>query len=222
MDSVKKIRVLIADDHPPLREGLVRLLADEDDIEVVAQASDGEEAVELASRLTPDVAIIDVAMPKVNGIEATRTIKSASPETAVLIVSAYGHGPYVMGAIEAGASGYMLKNARVWEMVAAIRSVHAGETVLDPTAARAVFGRLSSGEGRGGEAALELHPRELEVIKLGARGMSNKEIAEALNISVRTVQTHFANIFGKLGVNSRTEAVVRAMKEGWLTTDDLA
>ena len=220
---MKRIRVLVADDHPAFREGLTRLLAEEGDIEVVAEAGDGEEAVELASELLPDIAVIDVSMPKINGIEATRRIKAACPATAILIVSAYGYESYVLGAVEAGAAGYLVKNVRVRELVSAIRAVHAGETVLDPQAAHRVFSRLSHTRGmtRVGETAPQLHQREMEVLRLAAGGMSNKEIAQELAISVRTVQTHMVNIFGKLGVGSRTEAVLHALREGWLTLDDL-
>lgn len=221
-DRVEKIRVLLADDHPTFREGLCRLLKEEADLEVVAQAGDGEEAVTLASELLPDVAIIDVAMPTLNGIETTRQIKVACPATAVLIVSAYGYESYVLGAIEAGAAGYLMKNVRVSELVAAVRALHAGETVLNSTAAHKVFSRLAYTRGRVSlkEAPQELHQRELEVLWLAAKGMSNKEIAQELAISVRTVQTHMVNIFRKLEVGSRTEAVLHALREGWLTLDD--
>lgn len=220
---MEKIRVLLADDHPTFREGLARLLTEEGDVEVIAQAGDGEEAVKLASGLLPDVAIIDVAMPRLNGIEATRQIKATCPATAILIVSAYGYESYVLGAIEAGASGYLLKNVRVRELVAAIRALHAGETVLDPTAARKVFSRLAYTRGRvsAREAPRELHQREMEVLRLAAKGLSNKEIAQRLSVSVRTVQTHLVNIFRKLEVGSRTEAVLHALREGWLTLEDL-
>ena len=220
-DAVDKIRVLIADDHPTFREGLVRVLAEQPDMEVVGQAGNGEDAVQLAGQLRPDVAVLDVAMPKLNGIEATRAIKEAYPDIAILIISAYSHDPYVLGAIEAGALGYLLKEARVWELVSAVRSVHAGETVLDPAAARKVFSRLSRVTRGSVSTSQNLHERELEVLKLATKGMSNKEIASALSISVRTVQAHLVNIFNKLQVNSRTEAVVRALKEGWFTLDDL-
>jgi len=218
---MERIKVLIVDDHPAFREGLVRAMAEQDDMEVVGQAADGEEAIRLATQLRPDVAIMDVAMPKLNGIEATKSIRQACPSTAVLIVSAYGYEPYVLGALEAGASGYMLKDARVQELVRAVRSLHAGETVLSPAAARKVFSRLSPAADRLGETSQTLHERELEALKLVAQGKSNKEIAGALSISVRTVQAHLVNIFNKLGVNSRTEAVIRAIKEGWVTIDDL-
>lgn len=218
---MEKIRVLVADDHPAFREGLVQIMAEQGDIEVIAQAGDGEEAVKLASQLRPDVAVLDVAMPKLNGIEATKSIKAACPNTAVLIVSAYAYGPYVLGAIEAGASGYLLKDARLWELVSAVRSLHAGEKVLDPAVARKVLDRLPYATGKSREAFPHLHQRELEVLKLTAKGLSNKEIASALSISVRTVQAHLVNIFTKLGVKSRTEAVIHALREGWFTIDDL-
>jgi len=218
---MEKIRVLIADDHPAFREGLVRVLAEQQDMEVVAQASNGEEAVKLATQLTPDVAMLDISMPKLNGVEAAKAIKAACPKTAILIVSAYGHEPYVLGAIEAGASGYLLKDARIGELVAAVRALHAGETVLDPTVARKIFSRLSHASGKTREIPQNLHQRELDVLKLAAKGMSNKEIASTLSISVRTVQAHLVNIFAKLEVNSRTEAVVRALREGWVTLDDI-
>jgi len=217
---MEKIRILVADDHPTFREGLVRVLGEQEDMEVIVQAGDGEQAAKLAADLHPDVAILDVSMPKLNGVQAAKTIKTVSPHTAVLILSAYGHEPYVIGAIEAGASGYLLKDARVWELVSAVRSVHAGETVLDPTAARKVFSRLSRASGMGGDESRRLHPRELEVLKLAAKGMSNKDIANALSISVRTVQSHLVNIYSKLDVSSRTEAVTRALKEGWIILED--
>jgi len=219
---VGKIRILIADDHPLIRDGLTRLLEEEGDLEVVAQAGDGVEAVELASKFLPDVAIIDIVMPRINGIEATRQIKTACPATAILILSAYGYEPYILSAIEVGAAGYLLKNVRACELVAAIRALHAGETVLDPTAARKIFSRLAYNKGwRNSQAPLRLHQHEIEILRLVAKGMSNKEIARELAISARTVQTHLVNIFNKLEVESRTEVVLHTLKEGWLTLDDL-
>ena len=220
-DDIDKIRVLVADDHPSFREGLSRLLMEENDLEVVANAGDGEEAVRLATELLPDVAIIDVAMPKLNGIEATKQIKAACPNTAILIISAYDYEAYVLGAVEAGAKGYLLKNVRVRELVAAIRALHAGETVLDSDAAQKVFVRLAHTTGRVKKAQQVLQQRELEVLKMTAKGLSNNEIAQELSLSVRTVQTHLVNIFAKLDVSSRTEAVLHALRGGWLTLDDL-
>ena len=218
-----KIKVLLADDHPAFREGLERLLREEDNIDVVGQAEDGEEAIALATQLKPDVAIIDVAMPKLNGIEATREIKKVCPQTAILILSAYDNDPYVFSAIEVGAAGYLLKNARIREVIAAIRALHDGETVLDVSLASKIFKRLAptNGKAKTKEVSRKLRQRELEVLRLAARGMSNKEIAEALVISVRTVQTHLVNIFHKLDVGSRTEAVLSALRKGWITLEEL-
>ena len=217
-----KIRVILADDHPAFREGLERLLREEDDIEVVGQAGDGEEAISIAHETQPDVAIIDVAMPKVNGIGVTKEIKAASPRTTVLILSAYNNEPYVLSAIEAGAEGYLLKSVRVREVAAAIRALHNGETVLDSSAARKVFRRLeyTTGKAVATEASQKLHPREIDVLKLVAKGMSNKEIAQELVISVRTVQTHLSNVFNKMGVGSRTEAVMYGLRKGLITLED--
>jgi NarL family two-component system response regulator LiaR len=222
--DVEKITILLADDHPSFREGLSRLLEEEDDLAVVAQAGDGEEAVRLAKEILPDIAIVDVSMPKLDGIQTTSQIKAACPATAVLIMSAYGNESYVVGAVEAGASGYLSKSVQVRELVAAIRSLHAGETVLDPQAARKVLGRLTRASGAAtpeGNGA-ELHPRELEVLRLAAKGKSNKEIGEELAISVRTVQSHLTNIFNKLDIGSRTEAVLHALRAGWFTLEDLS
>jgi len=220
---MKRIKVIIADDHASFREGLARLLADEVDLEVIAQASDGEEAVTLATQLAPDVAVVDVAMPKLNGIEVTRQIKANCPSTAILIVSAYGYDPYVLHAVEAGAAGYLPKKVRAREIANAIRALHDGETVFEYSATRRLFKRLASDKSRASaqEATQEMHERELEVLRLVAKGMSNKEIANALGISVRTVQNHLVSIFRKLDVGSRTEAVLHALKEGLLAPDDL-
>lgn len=219
-DVARKIRIIIADDHPAFRQGLGQLLAGESDLEVVAAVGDGEEAVKAAKELSPDVVIMDITMPRLNGIEATKLIKEACPNTAVIILSAYGYEPYVLAAIKAGAASYFMKSAHVPALIGAVRAVHSGETVLDSTAARKLFDRIASNSG---ETSIKgvLHRRELEVLSLGARGLSNKEIASKLVISERTVQTHFLNISRKLGVNSRTEAVLRAVREGWITLEDL-
>jgi DNA-binding NarL/FixJ family response regulator len=220
---LKKIRILIADDHAFVREGTRRILEQEPDLEVVAEAGNGEEAVTLASDLKPDVAIIDVAMPKVDGIEATRRIKALCPAVAVLVLSAYDDDQFVFGLLEAGAAGYLLKSVRGNEIVDAIRAVDAGESVLHPSVARKVLNRFASVSGRvQRKKPLELlTEREMEVLKLVTKGLSNKDIADGLSLSIRTVQGHLANIFNKLRVSSRTEAVVHALKEGWVTLDDM-
>jgi len=221
---LETIKILIADDHAFVREGTRRILEQESDLEVVAEAGDGEEAVKMASELKPDVALIDVAMPKLDGIEATRQIKALCPAVAVLVLSAYDDDQFVFGLLEAGAAGYMLKNVRGQEIVDAIRAVHAGESVLHPSVARKVLNRFASVSGKPRERkSLELlTEREMDVLKLVTKGLSNKDIADKLCLSVRTVQGHLANIFNKLRVSSRTEAVVHALKEGWVTLDDVS
>ena len=221
---MKKIKILIADDHAFVREGTRRILEQEPDLEVVAEAGDGEEAVRLASDLKPDVAIIDVAMPKLDGIEATRRIKALCPAVAVLVLSAYDDDQFVFGLLEAGAAGYLLKSVRGHEIVDAIRAVDAGESVLHPSVARKVLNRFASVSSRAQrKKPLELlTDREMEVLRLVTKGLSNKDIADGLSLSVRTVQGHLANIFNKLRVSSRTEAVVHALKEGWVTLDDVS
>jgi NarL family two-component system response regulator LiaR len=218
------IKILIADDHAFVREGTRRILEQEPDLEVVAEAGDGEEAVRLVSDLKPDVVLIDVAMPKLDGIEATRQIKALYPAVAVLVLSAYDDDQFVFGLLEAGAAGYMLKSVRGHEIVDAIRAVHAGESVLHPLVARKVLNRFAgvSSKPRERKSLELLTEREMEVLKLVTKGLSNKDIAEQLCLSVRTVQGHLANIFNKLRVGSRTEAVVHALKEGWVTLDDVS
>ena len=221
---MKKIKILIADDHAFVREGTRRILEQEPDLEVVAEAGNGEEAVALASELKPDVAIIDVAMPKLDGIEATRRIRALCPAVAVLVLSAYDDDQFVFGLLEAGAAGYLLKSVRGHEIVDAIRAVDAGESVLHPSVARKVLNRFASVSSKAQrKKPLELlTEREMEVLKLVTKGLSNKDIADDLSLSIRTVQGHLANIFNKLRVSSRTEAVVHALKEGWVALDDVS
>jgi NarL family two-component system response regulator LiaR len=221
---MSKIKVIIADDHALFREGTRNLIEQEKDLEVVGEASDGEEAVELVTRLSPHVALMDIAMPKVNGVEATRQIKACQPSTAVLILTAYDNDQYILALLEAGAAGYLLKNVSGKELVNAIRSVYAGEAVLHPTIAQKVFSRFGTAEGPPSELAqlAELSERELEILRLAAKGLSNQDIAGKLFLSRRTVQAHLGNIFRKMDVGSRTEAVLQAMRKGWLGLDDLA
>ena len=218
-----KIKVLIADDHAVVREGTRRILEQEPDMQVVGEAGDGEEAVNLATSLKPDVAIIDIAMPKMDGIEATKRIKAALPSINVLILSAYDDDQFIFSLLEAGAAGYLLKSIRSRELIDAIRAVYSGESVLHPSIARKVLNRFvsTSGKPEGQEPSGVLSDREMEVLKLAAKGLSNQDIAEKLCLSIRTVQGHLGHIFNKLQVGSRTEAVVRALKEGWVTLDDV-
>lgn len=216
-----KIRILIADDHAVVREGTRQILDQEPDMAVVGEAGDGEEASKLAGTLKPDVAIIDVAMPRMDGIEATRRIKALHPSVAVLILSAYDDDQFVFSLLEAGAAGYLLKSVRGRELIDAVRAVHAGESVLHPAVARKVLNRFVVGKPVKEKPAEVLSEREMDVLRLATRGLSNQDIANQLSLSLRTVQAHFSHIFNKLQVSSRTEAVVRALKEGWVTLKDV-
>jgi NarL family two-component system response regulator LiaR len=218
-----KIKVMIADDHAVVREGTCQILEQEPDIDVVAEAADGEEAVRLAGSSRPDVAIIDIAMPGIDGIEATRQIKSLYPAIAVLILSAYDDDPFVFSLLEAGAAGYLLKSIRGRELVDAVRQVHAGESVLHPAIARKVLNRFVPAADKSARQKPSdmLSEREIEVLRLATRGLSNQHIADELCLSLRTVQAHLGHIFNKLQVSSRTEAVVHALKQGWVTLKDI-
>lgn len=217
-----KIRILIADDHAVLREGMRNLLEREKDFEVVGEAGDGEEAVRLGSELEPDLVIMDIVMPKLSGIEATKLIKQASPSTAVLVLTAYNDIRYIIGLLEAGACGYLLKSARSNEIVGAIRAVRSGESVLDPAVTHKLLQRVVGLVKEPGEVQTggQLTPREIEILRLAAKGMSNKDIADELFLSLRTVKAHLTNIFNKIGVGSRTEAIIKGLREGYITLDD--
>ncbi len=219
--KLKKIRVLVADDHPAFREGLCRLLEDVEDLEIVAKAADGEEAIRLAEEQLPDVVIIDISMPVLSGIDAAKQIKMSSPSTAIIMVSAFDYQSYVLAALRVKASGYLLKNVPIDELVNAIRLVHAGEGVFNLKAVSNVLRRVAINIVEGGGNPQGLQPRELQVLKLVSKGLTNKDIALDLFISERTVQTHLINIFRKLKVSSRTEAVLAALRDGWLSLDNL-
>ena len=219
-----KIRILIADDHAVLREGMRNLLEREKDFEVIGEAGDGEEAARLGGELKPDVVIMDIVMPKLSGIQATRLIKQASPSTAILILTAYNDIRYIIGLLEAGACGYLLKSARSNEIAGAIRAVRSGESVLDAAVTRKLLQRVvgrarETGEG---ETGGQLTPREIEILRLAAEGMSNKDIADELFLGLRTVKAHLTNIFNKIGVGSRTEAIIKGLREGYITLDDVS
>jgi two-component system, NarL family, response regulator LiaR len=221
MDIRNKISILVADDHPTFRDGLCRLLEDEADFKVVGSAGTAEQTVALARELKPNVAIVDVSMPGIAGIEAARQIKEACPDTAILMVSAYDYESFVLAALRAGAGGYLLKNSPSHELTGAVRKVHSGKIVLDTEIAGRALQRLSKKKAGDGDEADELHGREMEILRLVAKGCSNRDVGNQLVISERTVEAHLVRIFRKLGVGSRTRAVLCALKKGWLTIDDL-
>jgi len=206
------IRVIVADDHPIVRSGIVGLLALDPGLDVVGEASDGEEAVDLAARTRPDVVLMDLRMPGTSGIEATAQITAAQPDVRVLVLTTYETDDDILGAIEAGASGYLLKAAPQEEIVAGIRAVSEGHTVLAPAIAATLVTRM-----RGDRPERPpLSPRELEVLRLVAAGRSNPEIARDLFIGEATVKTHLIHVFEKLEVSDRTRAVTLALELGVL------
>ena len=214
------IRILLVDDHALVREGTRRLLETESDVAVVAEASSGEEAIELARDLLPDIAVMDISMPGIGGIEATRAIKKDCPETAVLILSAYDDEPYLMALLDAGAAGFLLKNVHGQELLQAMRAVARGESVLQPSIAEKMMRRLSARSETMQHSTYLLSEREFDVLRLAARGLPNKEIAARMNLSIRTVHSHLANIFMKMQVGSRTEAVLQALRQGMISLQD--
>lgn len=216
---MEKIRLIVADDHPVFREGLCRFINEEPDMQVIASIGDGAEAVRLVQEMHPDVAVMDIAMPGLNGIEAARQISSADGNTAILMLSAFGYESYLWAALRAGAKGYILKSAPVSEIISAIRLIRAGQAVFDDKSTSALIGRLGNGQTRQHSSILQ--DNELEVLKLAARGLSNRNIADSLALKERTIQTHMANIFRKLKVSSRTEAVLRALRLGQIDIGDM-
>ena len=201
-----KLKVLLVDDHALVRRGFRRMLEDEPSFEVVGEASDGLEAVQIAEQLKPDVIVMDCALPQINGIEASRRILAKYPETAILMLSMHSEDTLIRQALEAGAKGYVLKNAMDLDLVSAIKKVAEGKTVLDPQITR-------SGKMRG-ERDTGLTPRELEILQHIVAGKSNKEIAIELNLSANTVSVHRANIMDALGMHKTAELVVYAIRNG--------
>jgi NarL family two-component system response regulator LiaR len=204
------ISVLIADDHPFVRHGLRTYLQTLDDLEVAGEAADGVEAVELAGRLLPDVVLMDLVMPELDGVEATRRIREASPSTKVIVLTSFADDEKVFPAIKAGAAGYLLKDVHPAELVEAVRKASRGEALLAPSVAARLMQEVS-GER---PAASGLTERELEVLRLIARGLPNKQIARELVVSEKTVKTHVSNILAKLHLADRTQAALYAVREG--------
>ncbi len=210
-----KIRVVLADDHHMVRAGIRELLEGAGDIQVVAEAGDGEEAQSVIEQHQPDVAVLDVQMPKASGIEVTRWVRMHQPEVGVLILTAYDDDPYVMAVLQAGANGYVLKTARPEELVQAVRDVNEGKSALDSGVTRRLMSNLFKHPET--PAVEPLTDRELDVLRLAAKGFTNKAIGSQLGISDRTVQGHLAHIFAKMQAASRTEAVMRAVSFGWVS-----
>ena len=204
------IRVLVVDDHAVVREGLRTFLRLQEGIEVVGEAGDGEQAVVEAERLAPDVVLMDLVMPKLDGVEAMQRIRSGRTQTRVIVLTSFGDDEKLLSAVRAGASGYVLKSAEPREVVRAIRAAHEGEAVIDPKAA----GRLLDMLARAPQGPQTLTPRELEVLGCVCHGMPNKRIARELGLSEKTVKAHVGHILAKLGVTDRTQAALLAVREG--------
>jgi DNA-binding NarL/FixJ family response regulator len=215
-----KIRVLLADDHAVLREATAELVDHQPDMIVVGQASTGEDTLRLARQLCPDVVVMDIAMPRGNGLEATRTIASELPGTRVLVLTAHQGRDHVIPLLEAGAIGYLPKTVGLNELLDAIRAASQDESVLPPSIASVVVRYLSGEMERTPRA--DLTSREMEVLCLVSQGMSNHQIAHELDLSVRTIEAHLTHIYNKLGVGSRTEAALLAQQEGWLSSESRA
>jgi NarL family two-component system response regulator LiaR len=214
----QSIRVILADDHAVVRKGIREFLTEPGDIDVIAEASTGEEAIALLEKEKPDVAVLDIQMPKRSGIEVCRHVRAQHWPIGILILTAYDDDPYVLAVLQAGANGYVLKTADADDIIQAVRDVYEGKSALDPIIARKLMAQLA---GRAENKPIEtLTPRESDVLKLAARGYTNKAIGAQLHLSDRTVQGHLANIYGKLHVATRTEAVMRAVSLGWLAPEE--
>ena len=213
MTASQTIRVVLADDHALVREATAELLERSGGIQVVGQAADGAEALQLVRARRPDVLLLDLAMPGIDGLEVARRAREVSPGTRIVALTAHEEQPYVLAMLEAGASGYLSKASRGQEVVQAVRAAAAGETVFSARIAQSV---TRSALGR---SETSLTPREMDVLCAAARGLGNKQIAAELGMSARTVQTHLTSVFAKLGVGSRTEAVLLALRRGWVRAD---
>jgi DNA-binding NarL/FixJ family response regulator len=213
------IKVLLAEDHAVVREATAEVVDHQPDMHVVGQAGTGEEAVTLTRALEPDVIVMDIAMPRLSGLEATRQITTECPQCRVLVLTAHDEERHIIQSLQAGAAGYLPKTLGLDELLEAIRTVARGEPVLPPEVVVAAVRHLT-GKGPPGEEPRPLTDRELEVLQLAAQGLTNYDIAQRLHVSVRTVEAHLTHIYNKLGVKSRTEAVVRAMQRGWIQAED--
>ncbi len=215
----RKTKILLADGHHIVRQGIRRIFEGEPDLEVVGETDNGLDAVRLARELRPDIILMEARMPKLDGVEVTRRIKAELPEAAVLILTTCNDEEYIVGLLAAGAAAYLLKSAQGEELVQAIRSVRAGDFVCDPALAQKVF-RRATRLPVAVNSAEHLTRRELDVLKLAATGLGNRNIAAQLGLAERTVKGHLMNIFDKMSVSSRTEAVREALKRGWVSIQD--
>lgn len=216
------IRVLLADDHAVVRQGLRTFLDLQGDVEVVGEAADGEAALDAAERVAPDVVLMDLVMPRLDGVAAIRALRERAPEARVIVLTSFGDDDRVFPAVRAGAAGYLLKDVEPAELVRAIRTVHAGQSVVHPAVAARLLEELADARrGPAREPGEDLTTREREVLRLLARGRSNKRIALELGVAEKTVKTHVSHILGKLGVNARTEAALFAVRHGLAELDEV-
>lgn len=218
---MEPIRIVLADDHPLVREGTRRILEQCPDLKVVGEADDGQQALELVESLKPDVALLDIRLPKINGIGVARRIKGCSPNTKALMLTAYDDDDYILALMEVGVWGYLLKTAKTDELIESVRRVHLGEPFLDQAITAKVahlwaHHQISDRD----EVSRQLSPREREVLEIAAKGLPNKQIAAQLSISVRTVEGHFSNILEKLNVSSRMEAVLYAISRHLVSLEE--
>jgi two-component system, NarL family, response regulator LiaR len=220
-NAPKKIRIILADDHPLMRQAIRMWLEKQQDLEVIAEASDGREAIDIALKLQPDIVIMDISMPKINGLEATKEIVSRCPDTQVLVLTVHTDDEHIRGMLQAGISGYIFKNAPGEDIVRAVRSVYSGESVLIPNEPFDIKDLNFNIKPLPKNKINDLSVRELKILKYVANGLSNKDIASQLGLSIRSVKAILTSVFIKLGVASRTEAISIGLKSGILTLDDL-
>jgi two-component system, NarL family, response regulator LiaR len=222
-ETLNTISILLVDDHPLLRQAIKDVLLKEKDFSIIAEAADGEEAVQLALKLKPKVVIMDISMPKMNGLEATRHIKEKNPEIIILALTVHTEDEYILDILQSGAGGYLIKNVFGDEVVQAVRAIAAGDMVLSPSIGQHLIKHAARHPTKPLllEAGEKLTTREQEVLKLVAQGKSNKEIAKTLDLNLRTVKGHLTEIFSKLRVGSRTEAVITGLRAGFIAFDDI-